>query len=252
MNSLPPELIFKVLSYTGDAGTALALMHASRGIRDYFDPTTTAGELFWSRGRRSEDWPDPAEVGLSDYVFLRRLYSLGCNSCDKNPKCRKNYWAFGGRRFCGPCWHMLTIRSYMIQVPQEWYEHLPSYRIIGGYNRTSWDYRIYLESDIPTKKPRSRDIDYYEIISKNHRSFSGVVESNRLSMKRKQDILDLEVQGSRRRQIDRLINESDLDAEKARMLPAYSSARRLRTPFTSRARKTFVTKLGKEYKAHYS
>lgn len=151
MFHLPVELLTEIFFYLSPK-EVVKMSTMSRESLDILDPYTKTGMWMWRKYRESLGFPNPNQINLTDFMFLKAYYTIGCNNCTKHPRIRKIYWEFDARKLCDKCLEKLTVRDYLIKddLLRESIDDLFPYVEKLGYNKFYGEtfYKLYLLEDI--------------------------------------------------------------------------------------------------------
>lgn len=142
MQSLPLELWTRIFLYLSPKK---AVELSSLKI---LDPLTKNGQYIWKKYRQRLHFPDPVNILLTDFMFLKAYYTRGCDFCKHHPLTRKINWEFFGKKICKECMSSVTVRDYELDINTHELS-LPCIET-SGYSRIfgTTEYSIYFKEDI--------------------------------------------------------------------------------------------------------
>lgn len=114
MFNLPVEILSEIFFYLSPKDAIKMYLCSKKSYR-FLDPSEKNGMYIWKRYRQALLFPNPNQINLTDFMFLKAYYTRGCNGCKKHPKMRKIFWEFHAKKMCEDCLARFTIKDYLIQ-----------------------------------------------------------------------------------------------------------------------------------------
>lgn len=114
MFHLPVEILSEIFFYLSPKDAIKMYLCSKKGYK-FLDPSQKNGMYIWKKYRETLLFPNPNQINLTDFMFLKAYYTRGCNGCKKHPKIRKIYWEFHAKKMCEDCLAKFTIKDYLIQ-----------------------------------------------------------------------------------------------------------------------------------------